>query len=100
MDTHGTYQLQGERTLGSTFRNLKNRQLQKSVLKRHSVPQIFSEKMNLRAQELGKSWRGFMTDQSHDVTDYTHLYESEDRLAIRKAMRKLEQDKKQAVEAK
>ena len=62
MDAYGMYQMQGERTFGSTFRNLHTRQFQKSVLKRHSVPQIFIEKMNKRGRELGHTWRGFLAD--------------------------------------
>ena len=62
MDAYGMYQMQGERTFGSTFSNLHTRQFQKSVLKRHSVPQIFIEKMNKRGRELGHTWRGFLAD--------------------------------------
>lgn len=95
MDTYGAYTLQGPSQYGSAFRNLQKRQLSKSVLKRHSVAQIFIEKMNHRAQEVEATWRTYLDQRSDDsIVDYSRLYESEDKSDLRKAIRRLEEDKR------
>ena len=55
--------------------------------------------MNARAAELGKVWRGYV-EQQNEFEDLSHLYESTDKIALKKAIRRLEENKKQAREAK
>ena len=56
------------------------------------MPQIFIEKMNQRAAELCESWKGYVEQQkSENVNvDFSSLYETEDRSALKKAIRRLE----------
>ena len=50
-------------------------------------------------QELQKDWAQYKEQSGDEVTDYSKLYESEDRIQLKRAIRRLEENKRQARDA-
>ena len=50
-------------------------------------------------QELQKDWAQYKEQSDDEVTDYSKLYESEDRIQLKRAIRRLEENKRQARDA-